>query len=455
MRWKLFEDTEKEPEVVSFCGLFAVLFIIALVVANSIGLADWLEKKAPFVTIAFQGVLVPLTIALTASFILYIGECCRIHVFQMRQLRRNENNYRVTAYSRRQMTLIAWHSLAPVEHIALKMLKLEGSMPLAPETPLEIDSEGGYDAPRLEIILRKLVEPLKEKLNEPYVFDVSVWARGQEADYDDSVRNALKAAGIKTANVTAVHVLEKCPGYSFIEKWINTLHQRNHSFHLLLIADLHGEDKKAFMESASAFLFGYYSDRAEKPLFISMPLTQSEDLETAAAAFIRTKCITSAKVFWHTGLERKEKYPLYEVLNQEKTAPERRDLDTTFGQCSDGYRWLALTLAADAALYAQGPQLVAASGSNEFGLLSLADSYYTPPDPPQAWLPLPIFHTFLSTIMMLVTIMVADIAYSTAKEPIISFTTCMVITCLTGLITGSIAWLAIVMGRDESHDSTL
>lgn len=44
---------------------------------------------------------------------------------------------------------------------------------------------------------------------------------------------------------------------------------------------------------------------------------------------------------------------------------------------------------------------------------------------------------------------------STAKEPIISFTTCMVITCLTGLITGSIAWLAIIMGRDESHDSTL
>lgn len=40
MRWKLFEETEKEPEVVSFCGLFAVLFIIALVVANSIGLAD-------------------------------------------------------------------------------------------------------------------------------------------------------------------------------------------------------------------------------------------------------------------------------------------------------------------------------------------------------------------------------------------------------------------------------
>lgn len=447
MTWKLLEQTDAEPSVMPCGVLLALLFIVVVAVVNLFGLADWLQAKTPFTLIVFKGLLVPALIALTATFIFYMGAFCRLHVFQMRQFRTEVNNYLVTAYSRRCMTLVAWQSLAPVQHIALKMLKLEGAMPLAPETPLNIDCEERYEAPRLEIILKKLIEPLKEKLNEPYLFDVSLWARAQDADAENSVGNALKAAGINMKNVKKISVMDICPGYSLLEKWINQLHSQRNFYHLLLIADIHAEDKNDFMENASAFLFGYYSSRAEKPLFISIPLTDKQNLETAAVAFIKTKRMEAAKVLWHTGLERKEKYPLFEVLNQVKTAPDRLDMDTAFGKRSAGYQWLALALAADAVRYAQGPQLMAASGKNEFGLLSLGDSWCREPEPPERFVPLPVFGAVMSTLLMLGSLGLSTLVYS-KKELLLSLTAVLLITALTALILGGIAWVAVVHESD-------
>ncbi|MCS2163437.1 hypothetical protein MUU47_20340 [Scandinavium sp. H11S7] len=59
-------------------------------------------------------------------------------------------------------------------------------------------------------------------------------------------------------------------------------------------------------------------------------------------------------------------------LDEAKLAANRLELETSFGEKSPGYRWLALTLAAEAVKYAQGDQLVAASDSNRLDITPLS-----------------------------------------------------------------------------------
>ena len=449
MKWRLSENAQTRPEVIPFFAVFLLLLIPVIILIYFFNLSDWLNEKNVAAAILIKGVSTPIVIALTLASILYMSESCKLHYFYMHQYLSAKNNYRVTAYARRNMTLLAWNSLSPVQDIALKMLNMEGAMTLAPETPQLIKNNDLFDVPRLEDVLRKLAEPLKEKLNEPYSFDVSVWIRGQVVDQSESVRSALTAAGIHTSRIKAINVMDRCPGYSLIESWINAFHADSEGYHLLIIADLQNEQQKDFMESATVFLFGCYSDRAAKPLFVTMPLTESNNLAESVTAFFRTKNLPTANVLWHTNLERREKYPLFEALNRESVARERLDVDSAFGERSPGYAWLMLALAADAALYALGPQLLAASGKNGFGMMSIATRYATEPTPPEMPVPVSALNALTATVLTLFTCFFINIVFS-EKELAISLTMTLLAPLMTALLTGSAAWINIKMASEQS-----
>ncbi len=88
--------------------------------------------------------------------------------------------------------------------------------------------------------------------------------------------------------------------------------------------------------------------------------------------YLQVESVLTPKTLWYTGLSRTEKYPLMQALDEKGQAPERLDLDTSLGEKSAGYRWLALALAADAVKYAQGEQLVASSEKNKFSITALS-----------------------------------------------------------------------------------
>ena len=82
--------------------------------------------------------------------------------------------------------------------------------------------------------------------------------------------------------------------------------------------------------------------------------------------------VTAPKALWYSGLARTEKYPLMQALDAKNVVMERLEMESSLGEKSEGYRWLALALAADAVKYAQGTQLVANSAMNKFSVTALS-----------------------------------------------------------------------------------
>ncbi|THC26162.1 hypothetical protein E3V94_17545 [Enterobacter sp. AD2-3] len=139
------------------------------------------------------------------------------------------------------------------------------------------------------------------------------------------------------------------------------------------------------MENVTALFFtnDYVKTAGEKPVYFYQPMTGVTDVESKMPVYLRTETVSKPKQLWYTGLSRTEKYPLLEVLDENKAVPDRLELEASLGERSAGYQWLMLTLAADAIMYGQGDQLVAASAQNHFAMAALSSRLTCQPDYPE------------------------------------------------------------------------
>jgi hypothetical protein len=143
--------------------------------------------------------------------------------------------------------------------------------------------------------------------------------------------------------------------YSLIGEWI-AASDKFIVNRLLIVVDMHGEDGDSKrMENACAFLFTnqYVHTEGEKPVYLYQPMSKITDVEETMPVYLDVGPVTAPKALWYSGLSRTEKYPLMQALDAKNVVMERLEMESSLGEKSEGYRWLALALAADAVKYAQ------------------------------------------------------------------------------------------------------
>ncbi|EML2063599.1 hypothetical protein RVW73_000011 [Enterobacter asburiae] len=262
------------------------------------------------------------------------------------------------------------------------MLKLEGEFPLAAKMPLKIELEESFDFTRAGQAISRVLEPMAGKLSRYQQIEVLVWVRGGDEACSDELRRVLKRTAIATKKIT---FLPECPDYTQVTEWIK-LAKSYVVERLLICADLHSDEEASKqMENVTALLFtnDYVKTEGEKPVYFYQPMTGVTDVESKVPVYLRTETISKPKQLWYTGLSRTEKYPLLEVLDENKAVPDRLELEASLGEGSAGYQWLMLTLAADAVMYGQGDQLVAVSEQNHFAMAALSSRLTCQPDYPE------------------------------------------------------------------------
>lgn len=144
---------------------------------------------------------------------------------------------------------------------------------------------------------------------------------------------------------------------------------------LIIIIDMHETDALSkTMENATALLLTnrHIKVDGEKTVYLFRPLFDVTDAEDTLPVYFKTRQVKEPRTLWYTGLSRSLKYPLMKVLDDNKLAADRLNLEGSFGDTTEGYRWLGLALAADAVRYAQGPQCVATSTDNKLSIVALS-----------------------------------------------------------------------------------
>jgi len=368
-KWWLFEKQE-EPDRTDYSALQAAIFtLIVIVICVAIRAVTWPGDKHVDISFIGQAVFIPMMCALGLFFFLMISASAeRLYTESQWEIAKTQENALKT-YASNSLTLAGWALLTPLEEPALNMLKLEGEFPLAPKTPLNIPRDDVFEFTPNE----QLLAPLTEKLKTSHYksFESALWVRGGDESCCDDLRRTFQRLGLTSNNI---EYLTECPGYSLINDWIDKA--RGYVFNqLLIIVDVHDEegDSKT-MENATALLLtnDYWKTEAEKPVYLFRPISGITDVEETLPVYLQVKPVNAPKTLWYTGLSKVEKYPLMQGLDEAKLVANRLELETSFGDKSAGYRWLALALAAEAVKYAQGDQLIAASDSNRLDITPMS-----------------------------------------------------------------------------------
>ncbi|WP_024560614.1 hypothetical protein ACP26E_07950 [Franconibacter pulveris 601] len=384
MKWWLFsKQKEYNDNSFSYLAVF-ILYIVVVVICIGIRAVTWPGNKHVDIDFLIDAVLMPTIILTTVvQFFCMIANGLR-HYTETRLLIAARQEYNVVSYARGYITLAGWSVLTPTADLALNMLKLEGEFPLAPKMPLKIDLAESFDLTRNGQAFFRLIAPLVDKLKSPQYkgFEAAVWINGGDESCCDELQRVFESFAITGIKMT---YLPECPDYTLLTEWITQA--KNDVFNRLLICiDLHPEEEESKrMENATAFFFtnSYVKTEGEKPVYLYQPMTGVTDVENNLPVYLRTEPVSKPKILWYTGLSRTEKYPLLEVLDEKKMVPERLELETSFGERSAGYQWLALAMASDAVRYAQGDQLVVASEHNKCAITALSSRLTRQPDYPQ------------------------------------------------------------------------
>ena len=354
-----------------------VLIILAYVVVISLSLmfkiSTWPDNKHVDGLFFFQGIIFPFLIVTTITLYSLMFWSAPDCYFENRKDIEEWELYYMRKYAWQHLVIAGWSSLAPLDNIALQMLKLEGEFPLAPKTPLRIETNGEFEATRTQQILTRLIAPLAAKLKQYPDFNATIWLRDGDETLIDELRIVLEQQGTQ---VHKINFLTECPHYSLLNEIITEYENEWQYRRLLIFADLYGDEDNKCMESATALFIckEFPHHERPKPVYLYQPLTGDQEFTESVPVFLATAQTAVPKTLWYTGLTQIEKYPLMSALGESKAASVRLELETSLGECSAGYRWLALALAADAAQYAQGAQLVAASEKNQPGLIALSSS---------------------------------------------------------------------------------
>jgi len=375
MKWWLFvkqEDPDK-LEIPTLPVIILTVMIIAICLA--IRAVTWPGNKHVDLSFFMPSVVFPLFVIVTVvRFACFITSGAR-HYEETRVAIEKEHEYNLKMYARDYLVIAGWNSLTPLEEPALNMLKLEGEFPLAPKTPLTIPRSEAFEATQNELLFRRLLLPLRDKLKNHYrQFESVMWVRGGDESCRDELQRTFESLGITPGDIT---YLSNCPDYSQMNKWMDCGSWSSVN-KLVIIIDMHDEnaDEKG-MENACALLLTnhYVAAEGEKAVYLYRPITGITDVEKKIPIYLHVEPLESPKTLWYTGLSKVEKYPLMQMLDERKLAPNRLDMEKSLGAFMGGYRWLALALAADAIKYAQGDQFVAASEGNKLGMAALSSRW--------------------------------------------------------------------------------
>ncbi len=373
--WWLYKQQPDAESNVSVAVIIAI-YVLAIGASLLIRALTWPEKEHVTAIFFVPSVILPFCLVSMFVYIAFMFDDTHVHYFETRKFIAKEREINLKTYARKNVALAAWSAITPLEQPALNMLKLEGEFPLAPKTPVKIHQEALFDQSRNEQIFNRLLAPMAEKLKgyNYRVFEIVVWVRGGNENCIEELRRSLERMGVDHASTCKIEYMTECPDYALISQWANLADYRIEN-RLVVILDLHEEDDESkCMENACAFLLTnhYVWEEGEKPVYLYQPMSGVTDIEAKMPIYLQVESVLTPKTLWYTGLSRTEKYPLMQALNKKGQAPERLDLDTSLGEKSAGYRWLALALAADAVKYSQGEQLVASSEKNKFSITALS-----------------------------------------------------------------------------------
>lgn len=384
MKWWLFSKQEEYDEnSFPYVEVF-ILYIVVVLICVGIRAVTWPGNKHIDMSFLFDAVFLPVIILTTLVQLFCMVVNGFRHYQETRLLIAARQEYNVVSYARGYITLAGWSVMTPKTDLALNMLKLEGEFPLAPKMPLKIDLTESFDLTRNGQVFSRLLAPLADKLKSPQYrgFEAEVWVSDGDESCGEELQRVFESFAIIGVKIT---FLPECPDYTQLTEWIKEA--KNYVFNRLLVCvDLHpeeGESKR--MENATALFFtnSDVKTEGEKPVYLYQPMTDVTDVETSLPVYLLTEPVSKPKILWYTGLSRTEKYPLLEVLNEKKMVPDRLELETSLGERSAGYRWLALAMASDAVTYAQGDQLVVASEQNKLSITALSSRLTRQPDYPE------------------------------------------------------------------------
>lgn len=349
MNWWLYPEQDEFKEDYPYLAVF-ILYVIVVIICIAVRAVTWPGNKHVDLDFLAQSAVIPvvfLTGFVQMWSVVYHG---MRHYMETRLLIAARQEYRVVSFARGNITLAGWSVLTPpkaTKELALRMLKLEGEFPLAAKMPLKIELEESFDFTRAGQAVARVLEPMAGKLSRYQQIEALVWVRGGDESFSDELRRVFERQAISADKIT---FLPECPDYTQITEWIKQSGTRVAN-HLLIIADLHpAEEESKWMENVTALFFTnyYVKTEGEKPVYLYQPMTGVTDVESKVPVYLRTETVSKPKMLWYTGLSRTEKYPLLEVLDENKVVPDRLELEASLGERSAGYQWLMLTLAADA-----------------------------------------------------------------------------------------------------------
>lgn len=375
MEWWLYSK-QKDADVKMPTLAIAAVYLVAIVVGIILEIFNWPQNKQVTLFFFLPSVILPLSLVTCLVFALKMIVSTSVNYAEMRKYIANDRTFRLKSFAGQNIAIAAWSNLSPVEQLALNMLKLEGEFPLAPKTPLKIEATEAFDQMPYEAVFSRLLAPMADKLKMSayQLRGTCVWVRGGDANCVEDLRRAMERLKIHHARGGKIKFYSECPDYTIIGEWIAA--SDTYIVNRLLIAvDLHGEDSDSKrMENACAFLFThqYMHVEGEKPVYLYQPMSKVTDVEETMPVYLEVGPAMPPKTLWYTGLSRTEKYPLMQALDAKSVAMERLEMESSLGEKSEGYRWLALALAADAVKYAQGTQLVANSAMNKFSITALS-----------------------------------------------------------------------------------
>ncbi|KAI3489149.1 hypothetical protein L1887_46192 [Cichorium endivia] len=384
MNWWLYPKQDEFKEDYPYLAVF-ILYVIVVIICIAVRTVTWPGNKHVDLDFLAQSAVIPvvfLTGFVQMWSVVYHG---MRHYMETRLLIAARQEYKVVSFARGNITLAGWSVLTPpkaTKELALRMLKLEGEFPLAAKMPLKTELEESFDFTRAGQAVSRVLEPMAGKLSRYQQIEALVWVRGGDESCSDELRRVLERSAIATKKIT---LLSECPDYTQVTEWIN-LSKSYVVQRLLICVDLHSDEEASKqMENVTALFFtnDYVKTAGEKPVYFYQPMTGVTDVESKVPVYLRTETVSKPKQLWYTGLSRTEKYPLLEVLDENNLVPDRLELEASLGERSAGYQWLMLALAADAVMYGQGDQLVAASAQNHFAMAALSSRLTCQPDYPE------------------------------------------------------------------------
>lgn len=402
-QWKLYPPLKKR-EKFRFPWLpILLIYIVVIVVAVLIRALSWPDNKPVEDIFFLQSVVVPFVIITTC--LCYAGMFLSVegYYYDVKRQCVEWDLYYLKKFSQRRLVIVGYTSVAPVDNLAVQLLKLEGKFPLAPKTPLRIKMAERFEVTKSQYIFNQLIETLADKIIKYPEVEVFYWLREGDNTTTEELRRVLDEHGLKFKN--EITQLCECPDYSVLAAMIEESGNQWQYSRLIIIADLYNDETVNSMESATALFIckEYPVNEKPKPVYLYQPLTGDADLADSVPVYLAGEQTTAPKILWHTGLAQTEKYPLLNALNECKVAAERIDLELAFGEYTAGYRWLALAVASDAARYGQGAQLIAASEKGKPALTVLSATQPSALKLPEGdYVAMPLLWSFPALVMSIV-----------------------------------------------------